>query len=97
MTDIEKYKSVAIKIEAYQKASRQDLIDQEQLEIEVLSKYMPEPLSEEEINQYIEEAIATTGASDMKDMGKVVSILKSKVAGRADMAEVSKLVRQKLS
>ncbi|MBL6727941.1 MAG: GatB/YqeY domain-containing protein [Methylophilaceae bacterium] len=84
-------------IEAYQKASRQDLIDQEQLEIEVLSKYMPEPLSEEEINQYIEEAIATTGASDMKDMGKVVGILKSKVAGRADMAEVSKLVRQKLS
>jgi len=84
-------------IEAYQKASRQDLIDQEQLEIEVLSKYMPEPLSEEEINQYIEEAIATTGASDIKDMGKVVGILKSKVAGRADMAEVSKLVRQKLS
>ncbi|MDC0977400.1 GatB/YqeY domain-containing protein [Methylophilaceae bacterium] len=84
-------------IEAYQKASRQDLIDQEQLEIEVLSKYMPEPLSEEEINQYIEEAIATIGASDMKDMGKVVGILKSKVAGRADMAEVSKLVRQKLS
>lgn len=84
-------------IEAYQKASRQDLIDQEQLEIEVLSKYMPEPLSEEEINQYIEEAIATTGTSDMKDMGKVVGILKSKVAGRADMAEVSKLVRQKLS
>ena len=84
-------------IEAYQKASRQDLIDQEQLEIEVLSKDMPEPLSEEEINQYIEEAIATTGASDMKDMGKVVGILKSKVAGRADMAEVSKLVRQKLS
>ncbi len=84
-------------IEAYQKASRQDLINQEQLEIEVLSKYMPEPLSEEEINQYIEEAIATTGASDMKDMGKVVGILKSKVAGRADMAEVSKLVRQKLS
>ena len=84
-------------IEAYQKASRQDLIDQEQLEIEVLSKYMPEPLSEEEINQYIEEAIATSGSSDMKDMGKVVGILKSKVAGRADMAEVSKLVRQKLS
>ncbi len=84
-------------IEAYQKASRQDLIDQEQLEIEVLSKYMPEPLSEEEINQYIEEAITTTGASDMKDMGKVVGILKSKVTGRADMAEVSKLVRQKLS
>ena len=84
-------------IEAYQKASRQDLIDQEQLEIEVLSKYMPEPLSEEEINQYIEEAIVTTAASDMKDMGKVVGILKSKVAGRADMAEVSKLVRQKLS
>ena len=84
-------------IEAYQQANRQDLIDQEQLEIEVLTKYMPEPLSDEEINQYIEEAVASTGASNMKDMGKVVGVLKSKVAGRADMAEVSKLVRQKLS
>jgi uncharacterized protein YqeY len=84
-------------IEAYQQANRQDLIDQEQLEIEVLTKYMPEPLSDEEINQYIDEAVASTGATDMKDMGKVVGVLKSKVAGRADMAEVSKLVRQKLS
>lgn len=84
-------------IEAYQQANRQDLIDQEQLEIEVLTKYMPEPLSDEEINQFIEEAIAKTGADDMKDMGKVVGVLKSKVAGRADMGEVSKLVRQKLS
>ena len=84
-------------IEAYQQANRQDLIDQEQLEIEVLTKYMPEPLSDEEINQFIEEAIETTGAADMKDMGKVVGVLKSKVAGRADMGEVSKLVRQKLS
>lgn len=84
-------------IEAYQQANRQDLIDQEQLEIEVLTKYMPEPLSDEEINQFIEEAIATIGAADMKDMGKVVGVLKSKVAGRADMGEVSKLVRQKLS
>ena len=84
-------------IEAYQQANRQDLIDQEQLEIEVLTKYMPEPLSDEEINQFIEEAIATTEAADMKDMGKVVGVLKSKVAGRADMGEVSKLVRQKLS
>ena len=84
-------------IEAYQQANRQDLIDQEQLEIEVLTKYIPEPLSDEEINRYIEEAIASIEASDIKDMGKVVSVLKSKVAGRADMAEVSKLVRQKLS
>ena len=84
-------------IEAYQQANRQDLIDQEQLEIEVLTKYMPEPLSDEEINKFIEEAIVTTGAADMKDMGKVVGVLKSKVAGRADMGEVSKLVRQKLS
>ena len=84
-------------IEAYQQANRQDLIDQEELEIEVLTKYMPEPLSDEEINQFIEEAIETTGAADMKDMGKVGGVLKSKVAGRADMGEVSKLVRQKLS
>ena len=84
-------------IEAYQKASRQDLIDQKQLEIEVLSKYMPEPLSEKDIIQFIEEAIVTTGASDMKDMGKVMGLLKSKHADTLDFSRVSSIIKQILN
>ena len=80
-------------IEAYQKANRQDLIDQEQLEIDVLTKYMPEPLTDGEVRTIIDEVIAEVNATDMKDMGKVVGVLKSKIAGRADMGQVSKTVR----
>ena len=84
-------------IEAYQKADRQDLIDQEQLEIDVLTKYMPEPLTDGEVRTIIDEVIAEVNATDMKDMGKVVGVLKSKIAGRADMGQVSKTVREKLT
>jgi uncharacterized protein len=84
-------------IEAYQKANRQDLIDQEQLEIDVLTKYMPEPLTDGEVRTIIDEVIAEVNATDMKDMGKVVGVLKSKIAGRADMGQVSKTVREKLT
>ena len=84
-------------IEAYQKADRQDLIDQEQLEIDVLSKYMPEPLTDEEVSKIIDEVISEVNATDMKDMGKVVGVLKSKISGRADMGQVSKIVREKLT
>ena len=84
-------------IEAYQKANRQDLIDQEQLEIDVLTKYMPEPLTDGEVRTMIDEVIAEVNATDMKDMGKVVGVLKSKIAGRADMGQVSKTVREKLT
>ena len=80
-------------IEAYQKANRQDLIDQEQLEIDVLTKYMPEPLTDGEVRTIIDEVIAEVNATDIKDMGKVVGVLKSKIAGRADMGQVSKTVR----
>ena len=75
-------------IEAYQKADRQDLIDQEQLEIDVLSKYMPEPLTDDEVSKIIDEVISEVNATDMKDMGKVVGVLKSKISGRADMGQV---------
>jgi len=84
-------------IEAYQKANRQDLIDQEQLEIDVLTKYMPEPLSDAEVSKIIDGVIAEVNATDMKDMGKVVGILKSQISGRADMGQVSKIVREKLT
>ncbi|MFM1866374.1 MAG: hypothetical protein RIQ57_984 [Pseudomonadota bacterium] len=84
-------------IEAYQKADRQDLIDQEQLEIDVLSKYMPEPLTADEVSKIIDEVISEVNATDMKDMGKVVGVLKSKISGRADMGQVSKIVREKLT
>ena len=84
-------------IEAYQKADRQDLIDQEQLEIDVLSKYMPEPLTDDEVSKIIDKVISEVNATDMKDMGKVVGVLKSKISGRADMGQVSKIVREKLT
>jgi len=84
-------------IEAYLKANRQDLIDQEQLEIDVLSKYMPEPLTDDEVSKIIDEVISEVNATDMKDMGKVVGVLKSKISGRADMGQVSKIVREKLT
>jgi uncharacterized protein YqeY len=84
-------------IEAYQKANRQDLINQEQLEIDVLTKYMPEPLSDAEVSKIIDDVIAEVNATDMKDMGKVVGILKSQISGRADMGQVSKIVREKLT
>ena len=84
-------------IEAYQKADRQDLIDQEQLEIDVLSKYMPEPLTDDEVSKIIDKVISEVNATDMKDMGKVVGVLKSKISGRADIGQVSKIVREKLT
>ena len=84
-------------IEAYQKADRQDLIDQEQLEIDVLSKYMPEPLTDDEVSKIIDKVISEVNATDMKDIGKVVGVLKSKISGRADMGQVSKIVREKLT
>ncbi len=84
-------------ISQYEKAGRNDLADQEQFELGILQEYMPEPLSEAEIAQLIDEVIASTGASSIKDMGKVVGQLKSKMQGRADMAQVSGLVKQKLA
>ncbi len=66
-------------IEAYQKADRQDLIDQEQLEIDVLSKYMPEPLTDDEVSKIIDEVISEVNATDMKDMGQVSKIVREKL------------------
>lgn len=84
-------------ITQYQKANREDLIAQEQFELDIIATYLPEALSEEEINAHIEQAIASTGAETLRDMGKVMGQLKGKLQGRADMALVSSLIKAKLS
>ncbi len=84
-------------IEQYQKAGRQDLVDQEAFELEVLQGYLPAALDEAEIAQMIERAIADSGASSPRDMGKVMGLLKPAMQGRADLSAVSALVKQKLS
>lgn len=84
-------------IEQYQDANRQDLVDQEQFELDVFSAYLPAAMSADEIEQAIQSAIQATGASALKDMGKVMAELKPHLQGRADMSAVSQQVRQLLS
>ncbi|HHF7375222.1 GatB/YqeY domain-containing protein [Legionella bozemanae] len=84
-------------IAQYEKANREDLVAQEQYELDVLKKYLPEPLSAAEIEKMIQEAIAATGAEKMADMGKVMALLKPNLQGRADMAQVSAMIKAKLS
>jgi uncharacterized protein YqeY len=81
----------------YQNAGRQDLADQESYEITLLETYLPEPLTDNEINDLITKALQETGAHSTKDMGKVMTFLKPKLQGRADVAEVSKKVKGKLA
>jgi hypothetical protein len=84
-------------IAQYEAAGRQDLADVEKLEITVLQAYMPQALSEGEIEAVVANVIAEAGASGPQDMGKVMAALKPLLAGRADMAKVSALVRAKLA
>ena len=84
-------------IAQYEKAARKDLADVEKAEIEVLSAYMPAQMSEADIQKEIQSTISETGASGVKDMGKVMAALKGKLAGKADMGKVSALVKAKLS
>mgnify|MGYP001342187873 CR=1 FL=1 len=83
-------------IAQFEKAARQDLVDQEKFEIGVLSAYLPKPLGEAEVAQAIAAALAESGAAGVKDMGKVMALLKPRLAGRADMGRVSGLVKAKL-
>ncbi|BCA94387.1 aspartyl-tRNA amidotransferase subunit B [Legionella antarctica] len=84
-------------IAQYEKANRDDLVAQEQYELAILAKYLPEPLSAAEIEQLINEAIKSTGAEKMADMGKVMGQLKPQLQGRADMTQVSALIKAQLS
>jgi uncharacterized protein YqeY len=77
--------------------SRQDLVDIELSEIEILENYLPEQLNAEEIELMIDSAMTETAATDMKDMGKVMAATKAKINGRADMSTVSQKVRSRLS
>ena len=81
----------------YEAAGRQDLADAEKFEMSVLAAYMPQQLSEAEIAAAVAEAIAATGAISQQDMGKVMGVLKPKIAGRADMGKVSTLIKAKLN
>ncbi len=80
----------------YEAANRMDLADKEKFEIGVLSTYMPQPLTAEEVATLVKEAVAETGASSAKDMGKVMAWLKPRLAGRADMTAVSAQVKAAL-
>ena len=84
-------------IKQYEAASRQELADVEQAEIEVIQEFLPEALSEDELAAMIDDAIASTGAESMKDMGKVMGIIKPKIQGRADVGAVSGLIKGKLN
>lgn len=77
----------------YTDAGREDLADTENFEIGVIQDFLPQALSSEELEAIVNGAIAESGAESMKDMGKVMAIVKPKVQGRADMGEVSKLVK----
>lgn len=83
-------------ITQYEAAERPELAEKEQQELEVIKTFLPQPLSEAEITQIIDDAIAESGASSMQDMGKVMAIVKPQVQGRADMGKISGLVKQKL-
>lgn len=80
----------------YEAANRMDLADKEKFEIDVLSAYMPQPLSAEEVAALVKQAVAETGAASAKDMGKVMAWLKPRLAGRADMTAVSGQVKAAL-
>lgn len=83
-------------ISQYQQAGRDDLAAQEQAEIEILSEFLPQPLSDAEIDQLIDAAIAATGAAGIRDMGKVMGEVRPKAQGRADMSAVSARIKARL-
>ena len=84
-------------IALYERGNRTELADKEKKEIEILKKYLPEQLSEDELKKLVQDAIAKTGANEIKDMGKVMADLSPKIKGKADGAEVSKIVKKLLS
>ena len=84
-------------IAQFEQAARTDLAQAEKFEIEVLTAYLPQQMGEAEIQTEINSTISATGASGIKDMGKVMAALKPRLAGKADMAKVSSLVKSKLS
>ena len=84
-------------ISQYQAANRQDLVDVEEFEVKVLQEYLPQALTEDEVNALLEKVVADTGAAGIKDMGKVIAAIKPLVLGRADMGKISGLIKTRLS
>ncbi len=84
-------------IELYEKGGRQDLVEKEKRELEIVESYLPKQMDEEEIRELVKEAIEKTGASSPKDIGKVMQYLMPKVKGRADGSTVSKIVKESLA
>jgi uncharacterized protein len=84
-------------IEAFTSAGRESQAEKEEAELEVLEEFMPEPLSEEELERIVDDAIAEVKATSMRDMGRVMADVMPQIAGRADGSAVSQLVREKLA
>jgi uncharacterized protein YqeY len=84
-------------ITQFMDGGREDLAKQEELELRILSAYKPEQFSEEKVKSYVDDAINDLNANSMQDMGKVMGLLKPKLAGKADMGLVSKIVKDSLS
>lgn len=84
-------------IEEFNKAGRQELVDKEQQELDILQTFLPQQMGEEEIKSIVEQTISETGATTITDMGKIMGALNAKLKGKADMGLVSTLVRQKLT
>jgi len=84
-------------ISQFQAAGRQDLVDAEKFEVEVLSAYMPQPLSAAEVDAIVSSAVSESGAKGVQEMGKVMAIVKPRLAGRADMGQVSALIKARLA
>ena len=84
-------------ITQFMDGGREDLAKQEELELKILSAYKPEQLSEDKVKSYVDDAINDLSANSMQDMGKVMGLLKPKLAGKADMGLVSKIVKESLS
>ncbi len=84
-------------ISQFSDAGRSDLVEIEEAELEIINNYMPEQLSEEEVASFVDKAINDSGANSMKDMGKLMGMLKSQLQGKADMSLVSQLIKSRLS
>ena len=84
-------------IEAFERAGRMEQAAKEESELEVLEEFMPEPLSDDELEQIVDDAIAEVGATSMRDLGRVMADVMPQIAGRADGGAVSQLVREKLA
>lgn len=83
-------------LEQFLDAGREDLVEETRSEIEVLKEYLPQQLSEEELNEIVKQTISEVGATSMKDMGKIMSVIKPKTKGRADGKLINKLVKENL-